>query len=45
MLGGDQVINGWLKFLLGAFEQEERAIDNTGEVSHVVRETREDIGS
>ena len=45
VLEENQVINGWLKFLLEAFEQEEEVVVNTGEVSHVVRETREDIGS
>ena len=41
VLEENQVINGQLKCLLEAFEQEEEVVVNTGEVSHVVRETRE----
>ena len=42
---GNQIVNEWLKCLLKAFEQEEEVVVNKGEVSHVVRDTRVDIGS
>ena len=42
---GNQTVNKWLKWFFKAFEQEEEVVVNKGEVSHVVRETRVDIGS
>ena len=40
VLEENQVINGQLKCLLEAFEQEEELVVNTGEVSHVVKQEK-----
>ena len=45
VLEGNQIVNECLQCLLKAFEQEEEVVVNKGEVSHVVRDTRVDIGS
>jgi len=42
---GNQEVNEWLSCLLKAFEQKRKVIINDVEMSHVIRETRTDIGS
>ena len=45
VLEENQVINGWIKCLVKAFEQEEEIVVNEEDMFLVIKETREDTGS